>query len=34
MVKHPREKFPNTNGLEFFFPDVSKEWTKIADRGE
>ena len=34
MVKHPREKFPNTNGLEFFFLDVSKEGTKIKDRGE
>lgn len=34
MVKHPREKFPNTNGWEFFFLDVSKEGTKIADRGE
>jgi hypothetical protein len=34
MVKHPREKFPNTNGWEFFLLDVSKEGTKIADRGE
>lgn len=34
MVKHPREKFPNTNGWEFFFLDVSKEGTKIADRGD
>ena len=34
MVKHPREQFPNTNGWEFFFLDVSKEGTKIADRGE
>ena len=34
MVKHPREKFPNTNGWEFFHLDVSKEGTKIADRGE
>jgi hypothetical protein len=34
MVKHPREKFPNTNGWEFFFLDVSKEGTKIKDRGE
>ena len=34
MVKHPREKFPNTNGWEFFFLDVSKEGTKIQDRGE
>ena len=29
MVKHPREKFPKTNGWEFFFLDVSKEGTKI-----
>jgi hypothetical protein len=34
MVKHPREKFPNTNGWEFFFLDVSNEGTKIKDRGE
>jgi hypothetical protein len=34
MVKHPREKFPNTNGWEFFFLDVSKEGTRIKDRGE
>ena len=34
MVKHPREKFPNTNGWEFFFLEVSKEGTKIKDRGE
>ena len=34
MVKHPREKFPNTNGWEFFSLDVSKEGTKIKDRGE
>ncbi|MDR4495862.1 MAG: hypothetical protein R3B74_15885 [Nitrospirales bacterium] len=34
MVKHPREKFPNTNGWEFFFLDISKEGTKIADRGD
>lgn len=34
MVKHPRETFPNTNGWEFFFLDVSKEGTQIADRGE
>src|SRR6266851_1700573 len=27
MVKHPREKFPNTSGWEFFFLDVSKEGT-------
>jgi hypothetical protein len=34
MVKHPREKSPKTNGWEFFFLDVSKEGTKIKDRGE
>jgi hypothetical protein len=34
MVKHPREKFPKTNGWEFFFLDVSQEGTKIKDRGE
>ena len=34
MVKHPREKFPNTNGWEFFFLDITKEGTKIAERGE
>jgi hypothetical protein len=34
MVKHPREKFPNTNGWEFFFLEVSEEGTKIKDRGE
>src|SRR5262245_35007564 len=34
MVKHPREKFPKTNGWEFFFLDVSREGTKIKDRGD
>lgn len=34
MVKHPRENFPKTNGWEFFFLDVSREGTKIKDRGE
>ena len=34
MVKHPREKFPNTNGWEFFDLDVSESGTKIKDRGE
>jgi len=34
MVKHPREKFPTTNGWEFFFLEVSKEGTKIKDRGD
>ena len=33
MVKHPHEKFPKTNGWEFFFLGVSKEGTKITDRG-
>jgi len=34
MVKHPREKFPNTNGWEFFALEVSEAGTKIRDRGE
>src|SRR5262249_8348899 len=34
MVKHPHEKFPKTNGWEFFALDVSKEGTKIRDRGD
>ncbi len=34
MVKHPREKFPKTNGWEFFFLDVSDAGTKIKDRGD
>ena len=34
MVKHPRERFPNTNGWEFFDLDVSEERTRIRDRGE
>ncbi|BFU96275.1 MAG: conserved exported protein of unknown function [Nitrospira sp.] len=34
MVKHPREKFPKTNGWEFFFLEVSKEGTTIKDRGD
>jgi hypothetical protein len=34
MVKHPREKFPMTNGWEFFDLEVSKEGTKIKERGE
>src|SRR6478752_7678344 len=34
MVKHPREKFPTTNGWEFFDLEVSKEGTKIKERGE
>ena len=34
MVKHPREKFPDTNGWEFFALDLSKQGTKIRDRGD
>jgi len=34
MVKHPREKFPKTNGWEFFALDLSKSATKIRDRGD
>ena len=34
MVKHPREKFPKTNGWEFFALDLSEASTKIRDRGE
>ena len=34
MVKHPREKFPKTNGWEFFALDVSPAGTKINDRGD
>jgi hypothetical protein len=34
MVKHPREKFPTTNGWEFFDLEVSKERTKIKERGD
>ena len=34
MVKHTHEKFPKTNGWEFFFLEVSKEGTKITDRGD
>ncbi|WP_342349110.1 hypothetical protein [uncultured Nitrospira sp.] len=34
MVKHPHDKFPKTNGWEFFFLDVSQEGTKITDRGD
>jgi hypothetical protein len=34
MVKHPREKFPKTNGWEFFALDVSEAGTKIKDRGD
>ncbi len=34
MAKHPREKFPKTNGWEFFSLDVSDAGTKIKDRGD
>lgn len=33
MVKHPREKFPTSNGWEFFALDVSEKGTKIKARG-
>ena len=33
MVKHSREKFPKANSWEFFSLDVSREGTKIRDRG-
>src|SRR5438309_11137915 len=32
MVKHPREKFPKSNGWEFFALEVSEAGTKIRDR--
>src|SRR2546428_9487890 len=34
MVKHPHEKFPRTNGWEFFSLNVSEAGTKIRDRGD
>jgi hypothetical protein len=34
MVKHPREKFPKSNGWEFFALEVSETGTKIRDRGD
>jgi len=34
MVKHPHEKFPNTNGWEFFALEVSEAGTTIRDRGD
>src|SRR5947208_8148117 len=34
MVKHPREKFPKSNGWEFFALEVSEAGTKIRDRGD
>ncbi len=34
MVKHPHEKFPKSNGWEFFALEVSEAGTKIRDRGD
>jgi hypothetical protein len=34
MVKHPREKFPRTNGWEFFALEISGTGTRIRDRGD
>lgn len=34
MVKHARQKFPQTNGWEFFDLDLSAQGTKIKTRGE
>lgn len=34
MVKHPREKFPRTNGWEFFALEISDARTRIRDRGD
>lgn len=34
MVKQPREKFPKSNGWEFFALEVSEAGTKIIDRGD
>jgi len=34
MVKHARQKFPETNGWEFFHLDLSAEGTKIKTRGD
>jgi hypothetical protein len=34
MVKHPRAKFPATNGWEFFALDLSEQGTKIKSRGD
>lgn len=34
MVKHPSEKFPKSNGWEFFALEVSETGTKIRDRGD
>ena len=34
MVKHPRAKFPDTGGWEFFALDLSADGTKIKSRGD
>jgi hypothetical protein len=34
MVKHPRARFPATNGWEFFALDLSSQGTKIKTRGD
>ena len=34
MVKHPRDKFPDTKGWEFFALDLSEQGTKIRTRGD
>ena len=34
MVKHPRAKFPNTGGWEFFALDLTEQGTKIGTRGD
>jgi len=34
MVKHPRFRFPDTNGWEFFALDLSPHGTKIKARGD
>ena len=34
MVKHQRQKFPETNGWEFFDLDLSAQGTKIKTRGD
>ncbi|SPP65355.1 hypothetical protein NITLEN_30269 [Nitrospira lenta] len=34
MVKHPKQKFPETNGWEFFHLDLTGQGTKIASRGD
>jgi len=34
MVKHPRARFPDTNGWEFFALDLSAQGTRIKARGD